>query len=386
MVRTTLTCLLVLLLAATALPASAAPRTSGYYADDDRSVHEASIEALGAAGITLGCGHGTFCPDDAITRGQMAAFIDRAFPLAAADRDWFRDDEASQFEPAINRMRANGITSGCNPPTNDRYCPTAPVTRAQMAVFLGEALDLPPGDRDWFADDDGSQFEPAIDALRAAEVTLGCNPPANDHYCPDQPVTRAEMATFLSRALELAVPDGVAERMHPVMLSWSGIELRLPSSGTEVIGLHQSTHEGARHLTATGAARTLVMESRGRGTDRQGAADIVAHPEVEVRSPVTGTVKRAGTYVLYCRYSDDYLVVEPDGRPGIEVKLLHIDGVRQQAGDRVEAGVTVVARRPTVLPFASQVDDHSDPSDWPHVHLELVDTSIPNEPSPGGGC
>jgi hypothetical protein len=101
---------------------------------------------------------------------------------------------------------------------------------------------------------------------------------------------------------------------------------------------------------------------------------------------VTGTVKRAGTYVLYCRYSDDFLVIEPDGRPGIEVKLLHIDGVRQQAGDRVEAGVTVVARRPTVLPFASQVDDHSGPADWPHVHLELIDTSVPDRPSHGGGC
>ena len=101
---------------------------------------------------------------------------------------------------------------------------------------------------------------------------------------------------------------------------------------------------------------------------------------------MTGTVVRSGTYTLYCRYSDDYLVIEPDGHPGIEVKLLHIDGVRQRAGDRVVAGVTVVARRPTVLPFASQVDDHSGWRDWPHVHLEVVDTAIPNEPSPGGGC
>ncbi|MDH4117368.1 MAG: S-layer homology domain-containing protein, partial [Acidimicrobiia bacterium] len=45
----------------------------------------------------------------------------------------------------------------------------------------------------------------AIQALAAAGVTLGCNPPDNDRYCPDSPVTRAEMATFLARALDYPI-------------------------------------------------------------------------------------------------------------------------------------------------------------------------------------
>lgn len=80
-------------------------------------------------------------------------------------------------------------------------------------------------------------------------------------------------------------------------------------------------------------------------------------------------------------------MIEPDAHPGWEVKLLHIVGVQVRAGDRVVAGETVVARQPRLLPFESQVDEVRtvDPV-WPHVHLEVVDPSIPDRPSPGGGC
>lgn len=383
-----------------ATPAAAATRTSGLFADDDRSVHEGQIEALAVEGITSGCGIGRFCPHEAVTRGQMAAFLDRALSLPRPSRDWFRDDERSRFEASIDRLREDGATRGCNPPANDRFCPERPVTRGQMAVFLTEALDLPASDRDWFVDDDGHMFESAIQALRRAGITRGCNPPANDRFCPDETVSRAQMASFISRVRGLSQPwplDGSVCRTarftcrasadwHPVALRWGDIDLRLPSSATEMIGFHQANHDGARNLTSTTDVRTLTMPSRGRGTGSRSAADVVVHPRVEIRSPVTGTVVRSGTYTLYCRYSDDYAVIRPDGRPGIEVKMLHIDGVRVRPGDRVEAGVTVLARGPTPLPFASQVDRYSAPADWPHVHVEVVDTSIPDIPGGGGGC
>jgi hypothetical protein len=38
-----------------------------------------SINAIAEAGITLGCEPGRFCPDDGVTRGQMATFLIRAF-------------------------------------------------------------------------------------------------------------------------------------------------------------------------------------------------------------------------------------------------------------------------------------------------------------------
>jgi hypothetical protein len=153
------------------------------------------------------------------------------------------------------------------------------------------------------------------------------------------------------------------------------------------VGFHQSNHEGAQALdVATTAINPVTMESRDRLTSARTAADIVVDPSSEIRAPVTGTVKRAGHYVLYCKYSDDYVVIAPDARPAWEVKLLHISGLQVRAGQRVVSGETVVAAHATQLPFASQVDEFTALPAWPHVHVEVVDPHIRNVPSPGGGC
>jgi biotin carboxyl carrier protein len=159
-----------------------------------------------------------------------------------------------------------------------------------------------------------------------------------------------------------------------------------PAKVVEAIGFHQSNDEGARDQQVLGtAAGPVLLEDRGRLSGRYSAADVVVHPDVEIRAPVTGTVVRAGTYVLYCDHSDDFVVISPDAQPGWEVKVLHIDGVLVAPGDRVQAGVTVLAPRATALPFASQVDDHTAAPHWPHTHVEVVDPSIPNVPNGGSG-
>jgi biotin carboxyl carrier protein len=181
----------------------------------------------------------------------------------------------------------------------------------------------------------------------------------------------------------------VVETGYSPFATTGGITLHHPSTRVEHVGFHQSNHEGAQQLDPLPTAvdpRTL--EVRDRLTDDRTAADVVSDPELEIRSPVTGTVKYAGSYVLYCKYSDHYLVIEPDEHPGWEVKLLHIGGLDVGVGDRVTAGDTVVAPHPTLLPFESQVDElrTADPA-WPHVHIEVIDPSIPNVPNPGsGGC
>src|SRR5690606_39950973 len=71
-----------------------------------------------------------------------------------------------------------------------------------MAAFLVRALDYTdPGAGDLFDDDNGHVFEGDIDRLATAGVTRGCNPPTNDRFCPDDFVTRGQMAAFLVRAL-----------------------------------------------------------------------------------------------------------------------------------------------------------------------------------------
>lgn len=71
----------------------------------------------------------------------MAAFLARAYGLPNALTDHFVDDSRSEFEPAINKIASVGITLGCNPPNNDRFCPGDRVNRGQMAAFLKRAAE-----------------------------------------------------------------------------------------------------------------------------------------------------------------------------------------------------------------------------------------------------
>lgn len=198
------------------------------------------------------------------------------------------------------------------------------------------------------------------------------------------PTSAAPATTTTTRA---PIPRVVVETGYAPFAIVGDVVLHHPASPTERIGFHQSGHDGALQMQAQAtAAHPFVMESRDRDTTDSGAADIVVDPGAELRAPVTGTVIRGGTYTLYCDHVDEYLVIEPDGHPGWEVKLLHFEGLQVAKGQRVEAGVTRVGDHARILPFESQVDEFTAEPSWPHVHVELVDTSIPDRPTPGAGC
>jgi glucose/arabinose dehydrogenase len=145
-------------------------------------------------GITGGCGGTRFCPRNPVSRVQMAQFLDRALGLPDTATDYFSDDDGITGEASINRLAESGITGGCAP---DRYCPSDPVTREQMAIFLDRALGLPATSTDYFSDDTGRTGEAAINRLAAAGLTGGCG---GGKYCPTASVTREQMAAFLRRA------------------------------------------------------------------------------------------------------------------------------------------------------------------------------------------
>jgi hypothetical protein len=69
----------------------------------------------------------------------MAAFLVRALDLPATTTDHFTDDEDSTFEKDIDRLAASGITKGCSA---TRFCPDDDVTRGQMAAFLHRGLTM----------------------------------------------------------------------------------------------------------------------------------------------------------------------------------------------------------------------------------------------------
>jgi hypothetical protein len=148
--------------------------------------------------VFLGCGTRLACPRDTITRAEMAALLRRSLGLADGANPFV--DTAESFAVAdIGALATAGITRGC---TATRFCPDSPVTRAEMAVFLDRAFDLEPGD-DAFDDDDGHWAEASINALANSGITRGCD---DGTFCPDAPVTREQMATFLRRALGYDLP------------------------------------------------------------------------------------------------------------------------------------------------------------------------------------
>jgi hypothetical protein len=193
------------------VPASAGAQSTelppgGTFVDDDNSIYEGAIEAIAAAGVTLGCNPPTddrFCPDQPVSRAEMATFLTRALNLGAASVEPFSDISGSVHEAAINSIAAAGITRGCNPPDDTQYCPGESITREEMASMLVRAFDLAPATDSPFTDTSHSVHAANINALAAAGITKGCNPPDDNEFCPTQVVTRGQMALFLTRALRL---------------------------------------------------------------------------------------------------------------------------------------------------------------------------------------
>jgi hypothetical protein len=169
------------------------------------------IESLYNAGITSGCGNGNYCPETSVTRAQMAVFLERGIhgssytPPAVGGSTGFSDVPPNYWAGAwIKQLAADGITSGCG---NGNYCPESPVTRAQMAVFLLRSKHggtyVPPavGASTGFGDVSPAYWASAwIKQLVTEGITAGCG---SGNYCPEAPVTRAQMAVFLVRTFNL---------------------------------------------------------------------------------------------------------------------------------------------------------------------------------------
>jgi len=166
------------------------------------------IETLAASGITTGCGLNIYCPEDSVTRAQMAVFLERGmrgsgYTPNPGIGNIFLDVPASYWAVGwIERLSADGITTGCG---FGNYCPENPVTREQMAVFLLRAkygMDYaPPTPVGVFDDVVLSHWSaPWIEQLAAEGITTGCG---NNNYCPKDSVTRDQMAVFLVRTFDL---------------------------------------------------------------------------------------------------------------------------------------------------------------------------------------
>jgi len=169
------------------------------------NVFYTDIGKISAKGITVGCDSQNYCPAQSVTRAEMAVFIIRALgifnpPPPASQR--FADVSPSNFAYAfIEELARRGITVGCNA---SNYCPNDPVTREQMAAFiiraLGEFNPPPPASQRFQDVPPSNQFYAFIDRLAALNITMGCTTSPPLLYCPSSPVPREQMAAFLNRA------------------------------------------------------------------------------------------------------------------------------------------------------------------------------------------
>jgi hypothetical protein len=192
-----------------------------------------AVNLLKEKNITSGCSTDDYCPTASITRAQMAIFIVRAvyngsddFPYSTVP--YFSDVGPSDFGFAwIQHMYELGITTGC---ATGLFCPDDTVTRAQMAIFLiraryGAATLFTSPATPYFADVPSGSFGYAwIQRLREDNITTGCS---QTDYCPSNAVNRGDMAIFVMRgAFNQLLPAG-----EPVIASVSPATLPQGASG-----------------------------------------------------------------------------------------------------------------------------------------------------------
>lgn len=201
---------LPIVLVVTALMAAALTPVPSYgqddaFGDSDKAgVHRPAVEALAEWGYLEGteCETDRFCPRDPIERWAMAVWLVRALGYKPYNTDTSRFADVSADEwwsPYAERIARLEVTDGCKRGPL-RYCPDRPVTRGQMAAFLVRALKIEQAPSAGFVDTAGNTHEAAINALAAAGITSGCKTEPLS-YCPSKSVTRAQMATFLHRAI-----------------------------------------------------------------------------------------------------------------------------------------------------------------------------------------
>ena len=186
------------------------------YNDTGTGIHQPAIEQLTNQGVlhSTGCGPTLFCPASPMQRWVIAVWLVRILDNHEPEPNptiRFADvDPTKWWAPHIERLAALGLTDGCNtnPP---RYCPHNHATRGQMATFLTRALQLDASTPAGYTDTGNNVHAANIDALTTAGLTHGCatNPP---RYCPHQTTTRAQAAAFLNRSQHTPTPPHTTPR------------------------------------------------------------------------------------------------------------------------------------------------------------------------------
>jgi hypothetical protein len=173
--------------------APAPPSTTSFGDVSSASVHAPAIVRTARSGVTQGCSDVRFCPSAAVDRATFASMLARALEVPPATESRFVDvtgDAAGDIEA----LAAAGITVGC---TSDRFCPNEQLSRQQLASLLARALEFAPTAGSPFPDV-SSVHQGNVGALHAAGIVRGCS---SQRFCAGDDVTRAQTATMLARSV-----------------------------------------------------------------------------------------------------------------------------------------------------------------------------------------
>ena len=160
------------------------------------SPHRGAILELADAGVTNGCSVNLFCPDLVLNRAQASSFVLRALEIDPVPGSRFSDVESSNVHaPAINALAERGWLIGYDDGT---FRPREQMTRGQLATLLSRALELPPplGAVEHYPDVPSSHAHVnGINALSEAGIRGNCG---GDRFCPDDLVLRNSTASFVN--------------------------------------------------------------------------------------------------------------------------------------------------------------------------------------------
>jgi hypothetical protein len=301
------------------------PRTSPFYR---------FVETLFHAGVSGGCGAAAYCPASPASRQEMAVFA-----LASKEGRFFAPRQCldgstafgdvpagSPFCPWVEELARRGVVGGCG---GGLFCPAAPVSREQMAVFTlltregsGYAPPACVAGAERFTDvPAGSPFCRWIEELARRGVVGGC---AADRYCPTDPVTREQMSVFLSRTFDL--------------------QLYGPTPAVQVV---TNSGDAGGDCTPAGCSLRAAITAANATANPPGPRDeirfLIPGPGVHTIAPLS-VLPNITSPVVVDGYS------QPGARPNSRPTPEGLDGVlRVEINGATAGSTTLLVRAPDVL-------------------------------------
>ena len=168
---------------------TAPPSTTDYGDVSSTNVHAEAIRTVATRGIADPCSAARFCPEAAVTRAEFATMLARTLELPASNSRAFTDVSGTHA-PQIEALADAGLTAGCAPHS---FCPNQRLSREQLAAFFARALELRPQPSPF--SDMTSTHDGSVGALHREGIVAGCS---STTFCPTRPVTRAQTASMIA--------------------------------------------------------------------------------------------------------------------------------------------------------------------------------------------